>query len=314
MIKRTLYFSQPTYLSLRNNQLVMKLPEVEKMGDDLSSVIREQAVRTFPIEDLGIVMLDNKQITITHGALAALVDNNCAVITCDERSMPSGLLLPLAGHTLQQERFKAQIEASVPLKKQLWQQTTKQKIHNQASVLRQYTYAETGCMDSWEKDVKSGDADNLEARAAAYYWKNLFKMDVPLFIRDRQGAAPNNLLNYGYAILRAVVARALVSSGLLPTLGIHHHNRYNAYALADDIMEPYRPYVDHRVMQIVRSGKDYTTLTKELKGELLSIPTMDVFIDGHNSPLMVAVSITTASLAKCYSGELRKIIYPERDV
>ena len=166
-------------------------------------------------------------------------------------------------------------------------------------------------MSVWSTDVKSGDSDNLEARAAAYYWKNLFFPDLPHFVRGREGNPPNNLLNYGYAILRAIIARALVSSGLLPTFGIHHHNRYNAYCLADDVMEPYRPYVDALVLQIVRSGQSYSELTRDLKAQLLAIPTLDVVIERKRSPLMVAASTTTASLARCYSGEQRKVAYPE---
>lgn len=312
MIKRTLYFSQPMYLSLRDNQLVMKLPEVEKNPDRYTPPVREQAVRTFPVEDIGVVILDNKQVTITHALMDALLQNNCALITCDQRSMPSGLFLPLAKHTLQGERFAFQIEASLPLKKQLWQQTIRQKILNQAALLKAETAAETRCMEAWAKDVKSGDFDNMEARAAAYYWKNLFRpWGVEGFVRGREEAPPNNLLNYGYAILRAVVARSLVGSGLLPTLGIHHHNRYNAYALADDIMEPYRPFVDKKVMEIIKGVADYSELTKDIKGALLTVPTMDVVINDQRSPLMIAASTTTASLAKCYSGESRKLLYPE---
>ena len=254
--------------------------------------------------------MDNKQITITSGLLEALLENNCAIVTCDSKSMPTGLMLPLAGNTTQSERFRHQIEASLPLKKQLWQQTIQQKISNQAGVLRKCLNAETGCMQTWAKEVRSGDPDNLEGRAAAYYWKNLFG-EIPEFNRERTGVSPNNLLNYGYAILRAVVARSLVGSGLLPTLGIHHHNRYNAYCLADDIMEPYRPYVDELVYKIVVSGVDYNTLNRELKAELLTIPTLDVVINGKRSPLMIAVGQTTASLYKCFNGELRKICYPE---
>ena len=162
----------------------------------------------------------------------------------------------------------------------------------------------------WANDVKSGDSDNLEGRAAAYYWKNMFPK-IPDFTRDREGIPPNNLLNYGYAILRAVIARSLVGSGLLPTLGIHHHNRYNAYCLADDILEPYRPYVDRLVVKIVDSGIDLTEMNADLKRELLSIPVLDVIINGQRSPLMIAAGQTSASLYKCYCGELRKIIYPE---
>ena len=162
----------------------------------------------------------------------------------------------------------------------------------------------------WSDKVKSGDSDNLEARAAAYYWKNIFPF-IDDFTRGRDGIPPNNLLNYGYAILRAAIARALVSSGLLPTLGIHHHNRYNAYCLADDIMEPYRPYVDRLVLDIIFSGDDYTKLSVDVKSKLLSIPVIDVVINGERRPLMIAASITTSSLAKCFNGEIRKIIYPE---
>ena len=158
--------------------------------------------------------------------------------------------------------------------------------------------------------MRSGDPDNLEARAAAYYWRNLFT-DYPDFVRDREGTPPNNLLNYGYAILRAVIARALVGSGLLPTLGIHHHNRYNAYCLADDIMEPYRPYIDQLVIDIIRRNDDVAEITKELKMQLLGIPMLDVVVNGKRSPLMIAAQQPTASLAKCFAGEVRRISYPE---
>ena len=308
MIKRTLYFGNPTYLSVRLAQLEIRLPEVEK-NDTLPQSFKTQAVKQIPIEDIGVVVLDNKQITITQGALSALLDNNVAVISCDEHHMPAGLMLPLEGNTTQSERFKHQIDASLPLKKQLWQQTIQAKITNQAAVLREQRGLACGNMEAWAKQVKSGDSDNLEGRAAAFYWQNLFG-HIDGFNRDREGVPPNNLLNYGYAILRAVVARSLVGSGLLPTLGIHHHNRYNAYCLADDIMEPYRPYVDKLVTEIVDSGIDCSTLTTELKGKLLSIPVLDVVINGRRSPLMIAVGTTTASLYKCYSGEIRKIAYP----
>lgn len=309
MIKKTLYFGNPIYLSTRLSQLVLHLPEVED-NEAFTSEFRKEASRTIPIEDIGVVVLDNKRITITSGTLEALLDNNVAVITCDSKSMPTGLLLPLAGNSLQNERFRYQIDASLPLKKQLWQQTVRQKIINQEKVLSANSEVETNCMKVWAADVKSGDADNLEARAAAFYWRNLFHPSLN-FIRDREGLPPNNLLNYGYALLRSVIARALVSSGLLPTLGIHHHNRYNAYCLADDIMEPYRPYVDKLVIQIMKSGLDYSTLSKEVKFQLLGIPTLDVKIDGKNSPLMIAASQTAATLSRCFSGELRKIAYPE---
>lgn len=309
MIKKTLYFGNPAYLSLRSKQMVIKMPAVEK-ADNVAQMIRDESVITKPIEDLSVVVLDHRQITITQGLLEALLENNVAVITCDARSMPVGLLLPLYGHFTQNERFRSQLAASLPLRKQLWQQTIRAKIENQACVLGKMTEVENRCMFVWASDVRSGDPDNLEARAAAYYWRNFFSKEHPDFTREREGAAPNNLLNYGYAILRAVIARSLVCSGLLPTLGIHHHNRYNAYCLADDIMEPYRPYVDELVMRIIRNHADYAVLTRELKAQLLTIPTLDVVINGKRSPLMIAASTTTASLAKCFNGEQRRIIYP----
>ena len=309
MIKKTLCFSNPIYLSLQNAQLVLHLPEVES-NKTLPEAIKKEAERTIPIEDIGVVVLDNRRITITSGAMEALLENNCAVITCNQKSMPVGLLLPLCGNTTQNERFRSQLEASLPLRKQLWQQTIKQKILNQEHVLRINTAQETKCMRVWSNDVRSGDSDNLEARAAAYYWKNVFTT-YPNFVRDREGTPPNNLLNYGYAILRAIIARALVGSGLLPTLGIHHHNRYNAYCLADDIMEPYRPYVDQLVLDIIQCNLEISDITRDLKMQLLGIPMLDVVINGKRSPLMIAAQQTTASLAKCFAGECKRISYPE---
>ena len=305
MIKKTLYFGNPAYLSLRNGQLVIRLPEVEKA--ELPDIIKQETIRTVPIEDIGVVVLDNKQITITQGALAELVANSAAVITCDSKCMPTGMLLPLSGNTLYQERFRNQIEAAIPLRKQLWQQTVKAKIENQAYCLQKNTSKSFVPLHVLARKVRSDDADNHEAQAAAYYWKNLFSDG---FTRDKDGIPPNNLLNYGYAILRAVIARALVGSGLLPVYGIHHHNRYNAYCLADDIMEPYRPFVDDLVISTMKKMEISDDLTVELKREMLSIPVLDVSIGGKRSPLMIAAGLTAASLAKCYNGEAREISYP----
>lgn len=307
MIKRTLYFGNPAYLSLKDCQLVIKMPEIVKAN--LPELFEKMTTRTIPIEDIGVVVLDNHQITITHRAIDALIENNCALITCDKNKLPVGLMLPLCGNTTQNERFRNQIEASLPLKKQLWQQTIQQKIRNQAKVLQSQNIIADNML-IWAEKVKSGDSENLEARAAAYYWKNIFPT-IDNFKRGRDGIPPNNLLNYGYAILRAIIARSLVSSGLLPTLGIHHHNRYNAYCLADDIMEPYRPFVDKLVIDIIKSGIDYSELNNNLKAKLLSIPTIDVKLNGERRPLMIAASSTTSSVAKCFNGEIRKIVYPE---
>ncbi|BDQ03264.1 type II CRISPR-associated endonuclease Cas1 [Ignavibacterium sp.] len=314
MIKRTIYFGNPAYLSKKDEQLVIKIPSVkeettEQAEPDLNQKYKNRGNENIiPIEDIGIVILDNQQITITQGLLAALLENNSAVVTCDNKHHPAGLFLPLESNLEQSQRFQEQIEATVPLKKQLWQQTISSKILNQALLLNKIGI-QSDNMKKWSRDVKSGDPDNLEGRAAAYYWKNLFPQELD-FKRDRYGEPPNNLLNYGYAILRAVVARSLVASGLLPTLGIHHHNKYNAFCLADDIMEPYRPFVDDIVVTLVRDGEDFTELTQSIKKQLLTIPVVDVFIEKQKRPLMIAVQRTTASLAKCFSGDQRKIIYP----
>jgi len=296
MIKRTLYFGNPAYLKTTNEQLVFESPETGE-------------TKQVPIEDIGLLLLDHQQITISQALIAKLLANNVALITCDNSHHPTGMLLNLDGNTLQSAKFTAQVEATLPLKKQLWQQTISAKILNQAYLL-EWKRIPVNNMLNWAKDVKSGDIENHEATAATYYWKNLFP-DFLEFRRERFGPPPNNLLNYGYAILRAVVARSLVSSGLLPTLGIFHRNQYNAYCLADDIMEPYRPFVDRVVVEIVRMNGKFLELTPKMKKDLLNIPAMDVKIRDEKSPLMVAVQKTTASLAKCYEGKLRKVDYPE---
>ncbi|WP_179353258.1 type II CRISPR-associated endonuclease Cas1 [Winogradskyella vidalii] len=297
MIKRTLFFGNPAYLSTKNEQLVVNFPEDNK----------KEAVVS--IEDLGYVVLENPQITITTGLLMKLVQSKTAVITCDKQHLPCGFLQPMVGHTEQTERIRYQLKASVPLKKQLWQQTVFAKVDNQANhLLKQGKKALK--LKRWVKEIKSGDPGNIEAISAAYYFQTLFN-ELDGFSRNQKGVAPNNLLNYGYAILRAVTARALVSSGLLPAVGIFHSNKYNAFCLADDVMEPYRPYVDALVYDMVETGCNIEDLNKNIKTELLKIPALDVVIEGKKSPLMVAMSRTTHSLQECFSGVSRRILYPE---
>ena len=296
MIKRTLYFGNPAYLKTANEQLVI---EMHDTGETKSA----------PLEDIGLLILDHQQITITQAALAKLLACNTAIITCDNTHHPVGMMLNLDGHTLQSQKFQAQVDASVPLKKQLWQQTITAKIQNQAALLA-VQREENKMLLTYAREVKSGDSENHEARAAAYYWKRIFPAELE-FRRERHGPPPNNLLNYGYAILRALVARNLVASGLLPTLGIHHRNQYNAYCLADDIMEPYRPFVDRVVCQIIRGNGKFLEMSPSMKRSLLEIPAIDVMINGQKSPLMNAVQRTTASLAKCFEGAAKKIVYPD---
>ena len=300
MIKRTIYIENPCRLFTQLEQLILSYAHVKGMEDIPD--------KTIPIEDIGYLVLDHEQITISHRLLYKLLENNTAVVTCNEKHHPTGMFLNLDGNTIQSERFRAQIEATEPLKKQLWQQTIKSKIQNQQRVLDIWDIA-SGYMHTCYTAVKSGDSGNQEAKASLYYWHHLFPKAWN-FTRKREGAPPNNLLNYGYSIIRAGVARSLVGSGLLPTLGIFHRNRYNAYCLADDIMEPYRPYVDRMVRGILDHTSQIDELNKELKAQLLSLPTLDVAIDNTTKPLMLAIQTTTASLAKCYLGEARKISYP----
>ena len=293
MLKRTLFFSNPFHLSVKNCQLVAT-PKPE--GD----------IRSVPIEDIGFIIIDHPQISVTPILLEQMVANNVAVVFCDGRHYPQSMLLNLNGHHLQNEHFRNQVSVSEPLKKNLWKQTVEMKIVNQAGFLRKVGKNHK-TVEAYGREVKSGDPDNREGAAAREYWKTLMG---PKFTRERYGQWPNPAFNYGYAILRAAVARALVGSGLLPTLGIHHHSRYNAYCLADDIMEPYRPYVDEIVYHIFLAYPDEEELVKELKAELLQVLTVDVSFDKFTRPLMVGLTQTTASLARCYAGEVRKIEFP----
>ena len=339
MIKRTIYFGNPCYLSTKDEQLVIEQPNP-------AGLPKSDVIKTIPIEDIGVVVLDHQQLTISQAVIHKLMANNVALITCDNTHHPTGMLLNLDGNTLQSERFRAQIDATLPLKKQLWQQTIKAKLTNQAHHLREHGIDYKPLLH-WADEVLSGDGGGHEGRGAAFYWRSMSAVfyskneesssfrhpeldsgsaeksideqtqmlkqvqhDGTMFFRRREGEPPNNLLNYGYAILRACVARSLVGSGLVPTLGIHHRNQYNAYCLADDIMEPYRPFVDRLVATVWNEMDRPLEINKDIKGKLLNIPTLDVSIDGQSSPLMVALHRTTSSLVGCYDGTQRKVLYP----
>ena len=293
MLKRTLFFSNPYYLRMKDRQLVIQ------SKDDLVQ-------KTVPIEDLGFIVLDHPQISFSMKLIEQLNDNNVALIFCDSKHLPSSMTLPLDTHHIQNELFRAQISASEPLKKNLWKQTIEAKINNQARLLSKHGIPGNQ-LSALSKTVRSGDPDNREGFAARIYWNALFGKQ---FVRDRYGDPPNPFLNYGYILLRSAVARALAGSGLLATLGIHHRNRYNAFCLADDVMEPYRPYVDEIVIHMSEQWPDIQILDKEHKADLLQLMTTDVRIGENRRPLMVALSYTTASLARCFTGETRKLIYP----
>lgn len=295
MIKRTLYFGNPGYMHLGDGQLAWESADGTKA--------------TIPVEDIGMVLVDHARITLSHGLMVALLANNSVVVHCNEKHMPAGIFVANEANTRYSDVVKAQLEATVPLAKNLWQQVIRAKINNQADVIG-FTGQEADHLRHLANNVLSGDRGNLEGQAAAWYFARLFGSGSR-FRRKRDGEPPNHLLNYGYAILRAIVARGLTGSGLLGVVGIHHRNKYNAWCLADDIMEPYRPYVDRMVVEVASTVDELPEeLTPALKKTVLSLPTLDVWIGGEKSPLMVAVNRTTASLARVYMGETRKLLLP----
>ncbi len=291
MIKRTLTIENPSRLRVQHRQLV-----IEQDGKEAGRI---------PIEDIGVLLINHPAVLYTHQCMTALLENNSAVVLSGNNHHPTGLLLPLDGNTVQTERFRHQIEAS-PLKKQLWKQTVLAKIKNQARHL-ELENKESGRLYTLAKQVRSGDSSNIEAQASRYYWPRVFG---DRFRRDRAGPPPNNLLNYGYMVLRAAVARSLVSSGLLPTLGIHHRNRYNAYCLADDIIEPFRVFVDRTAVKIFRKNEACSQLTREMKEELLNVLVTDVRFKKETRPLLVGLHQTTASLYRAFAGDQKSIEYP----
>lgn len=260
--------------------------------------------KSVPIEDIGFVVLEDQQTSITLPLLNALSDNNVAVIFCGENRMPNAMLMNLDSNKTQGESYRAQIEASEPLKKGLWKQIVEAKIRNQSALLQKLG-RDGSKLKPYYMNVKSADADNREGIAAKIYWSELFGTD---FIRSRDGLPPNNLLNYGYTILRAAVTRSIMGSGLFPAFGIFHRNRYNAFPLADDLMEPYRPFVDELVYNLHNQGHEQ--LTKEVKGQLLRILFVDTCFDKVMRPLDVGLTFTSSSMAKCLSGIQKKIVYP----
>lgn len=295
MITRSIYIGNPAYLKLKDEQMYI----MEPLSGEMKGKV--------PVEDLGLLMLDHFQITISHQLIQKMMGNNVVVVSCDAHHLPHGIMLPLYGHTQHSDRVKDQLEASEPLKKQLWKQTVECKIENQKQVLiRLGNYYQP--MVNYQNQVKSGDRTNMEGIAAQHYWKFLISLD---FLRQRFGESPNPFFNFGYAVLRSIVARAIVETGLLPVLGIFHKNKYNPYCLADDLMEPYRPFVDLLVMDWLTKNPGSDELTKEFKAHILRIATKDLLIENNKRPLMIAVKTTATSLYKCYTGEKRLIAYPE---
>jgi len=295
LIKRIIEISKDRcFLSVRLGQLIIK-----RDGQPNSSI---------PIEDIGVLLISHKAVTYTHSVMIELLSNNSAIILCGDEHLPCGMFLPISSNATQTEKFRHQINAKLPLKKRLWQQLVKAKIRHQAKVVEDYKDI-SRALKLMAKKVKSGDPENLEAQASRKYWP-VFIQDN-LFKRDMNGAPPNNLLNYGYMVLRAAVARAICSAGLLPTLGIHHRNRYNAYCLADDIVEPFRGFIDKKVKEICEYKSDLTELDQQTKAELISVLYDKVKIGVFSGPLMVGLHRTAASLARCYAGKQKKLELPK---
>lgn len=295
MIKRTLFIGNPARLKVRREQLVIE------MGHDNS-------IHQVPLENVGMILIEHPQSSLTHAVIQLCMRHNIALINCDEKHMPQGVMLPLEGHVEMRARYQEQLEASLPLKKQLWAQTIKAKLRNQAALLESRGKS-VPRIRHLEREVLSGDTLNCEGQAAALYWPALMDTTVT-FTRDRDGMPPNNVLNYGYAILRAIVARALIGRGLLLALGIHHRNKYNAFCLADDMMEPYRPYVDEQACQLMDKGMDELTLTLDVKKRLLMLAQRDVEINNRRMPLWNGVIRTAQSLQRCFAGSARNLWYP----
>ena len=292
MSKRTILFESPSRLHLKDLQLIA---ENQATGE----------MKRAPVEDIGVVLVENQQVTVTVPLLNALAKNNCAVVFCDDRHMPVSMLLTLDSNMVQAETHKLQVDVTSELKGSLWKQTVEMKIRNQAALLDKLGLDGEPVRSCGTK-VKPGDSSNREGVAAGIYWDALFGMD---FIRSRFGGDANPLLNYGYTVLRAAMARAIMCSGLSPAFGLYHKNRYNAFPLADDLMEPYRPFVDDIVLGLTREGTK--ALDKEAKRSLLGVLVKDVRLDDIVRPLAVGMTLTTASLCRCLRGEDDRLKYPE---
>jgi CRISPR-associated protein Cas1 len=287
MIKRCLEISGgPTFLAMENRQLVLSRG-AERIG-------------CIPIEDLGVLIVDHPACTYTHGVLTAMAENNVAVVLGGPTHHPAAMLLPVEGNSLQGEAANAQAAASAALKGRLWREIVRAKIAAQGEVVARRG-REAGAFRELARRVRAGDPENLEAQAARRYWSAAFAAG---FRRDRRGDPPNNLLNYGYMVLRAAVARAIAGAGLWPSLGIHHRNRYNAFALADDLMEPLRPAVDLVVLKLWDHSQ--TELSRQVRSSLIETLAAPVNWRGQRSPLMVALARYAASVREVFAHQLAR--------
>jgi CRISPR-associated protein Cas1 len=293
MTGRTIEVSSAAHLSLRRRQLV-----IERAG--LAPV-------TSPLEDLAHLITTNPQITCTNALLAALAEAKVSLVICGADHMPAGVLLPYAANELSGERLRAQLACSKPMAKRLWQSVVSCKLERQGDLLALATGLDAG-LHAMAKRVRSGDPDNLEAQGAQRYWPRLLGAT---FRRDRDAADANRLLNYAYAILRAATARALIGSGLFPAVGLFHSNRGDAFALASDIMEPFRPFADGIVYELAQNGQASVPLDRTLKTHLLAVLNIGVWIDSQTMPLSMALERTAASLAASFNQRRNLLRLPD---
>jgi len=298
MIKRTIEISRaPAYVSTKDEQLLIR-PTRDKSAEPAS----------IPYEDIGVVVVDEPACTYTHQALAKLMEAGAVLVVCGAKHLPAGILLPLPSHTEVVWRVQEQLSAGLPLRKRLWRQIVRAKIQAQMRVLHP-TSAARRQLARLADEVRSGDPENAEGQAARIYWEAWLQESGP-FRRDPDSEdIVNSLLNYGYAIVRAAVARALVAGGLLPAAGLHHCNRSDAFCLADDLMEPLRPLVDERARAVWLGG--CRELDRAAKAALLEVLTATVRVGDQTGPLMVALHRTVASLVRCYQGRDRELALPE---
>jgi len=317
MIKKIIEISEsPTRLSIRLGQLIIKTQLPSESGSPapprlrrVSAALRgtDSLERSIPCEDIGVLLVDNPATVYTHCVFTELLKHNAAVVFCDSNHLPAGMLLPIESNSIQTQRCTQQIKAKEPLKKKLWQQIVRAKIRHQAKIVKDNTKVHKALMELCSQ-VRSGDPVNVEARASKIFW-SAYIQGIE-FRRDSEGKPPNNLLNYGYMVMRAAVARAICSAGLLPSVGLHHRNKYNAFCLADDLVEPFRGFVEVKVREIVQS-EDWEELTQAIKARLLETLYEEVEIADYKGPLMVGLHRTAASLVRCFSGEQKKIDLPK---
>jgi CRISPR-associated protein Cas1 len=292
MIKRIIDISEAAYVRLKHQQLV-----IEKQSEIVGQV---------PIEDLGVLILQHPAIVLTQQLIVACQKNKVVIVFCDEKHLPYSLILPIGeGHTLHNKILKQQIAISEPTRKRLWQQIVQHKIKEQEQTLVMLNKESTR-LNYLTTQVKTGDSGNCEAIAAQAYWKLLFGK---AFKRDADLDGVNSLLNYGYAIIRAAVARSVCGAGLHPTIGLFHTNQYNALCLADDLMEPFRPWVDYVVYQMASTNSE-VTINQQSKQALLGLMSEAVLYKKKTMPFMVALNYLMADLKRCYSDGIKTLPYP----